>query len=715
MELKYEVEDRIIAELLGIQNFTNKESAILELVKNSYDANATDLKIIYKNNKIIFIDNGKGMSEKDMKIDWMHIGRSDKKEKYFFNGKNGEKRIYLGSKGIGRFALARLGKEVSISSYNGNDFPVNWTTNWESTNLITLDEKIDRGTKIVINNLRDKWDEIEIKKLINFLSRVYQNEFMKITVNFNGKEIEVYNQFIEPKIGINYLSKISFNYISDEKKIYCRVFSDEFREEASEYYEGNINNYESTIDLSIEKKLTLNEEKIYREVGDFKGEFLFKILSSEKEADRFLYKYARIPEPYNIGIILYRNDFSIASYDGTKDWIGLGKRSRKSPAAATHPTGSWRVRENNLSGKVEIDRNKNSMLKDLSNRQGIEENEHYEAFLDIIHEAISFFENYRQGIIRAINKKNEELFKENEEFKIIKNILKKINIIHCLDQEDRNNLVIEIKKMKDLKDNYKVKLDESTKEFKYNEKILSVFSTLGLKISSVAHDIKNDRNNLVDMADYIEEALKKHNVWEILNREENKKKTLYNIPKLLVNTKRYSQKINILMNNILKNVRKSQFELKKILIYDLINEIKDEWMKDYGMINIKLDINKEISLITSEDIFKVIFDNLILNSYQQNIKMEKIDINIKIIELEPNKLSIIYEDNGIGLDKKYLSNPNRILIPHETTRKDGHGLGMWIVNNTILKTEGYIIKIGNSNTENEYKGFYIEFILKGEK
>ena len=41
--LKYIVEDSTIAELLGVQNFTNKESAILELVKNAYDAQANNV------------------------------------------------------------------------------------------------------------------------------------------------------------------------------------------------------------------------------------------------------------------------------------------------------------------------------------------------------------------------------------------------------------------------------------------------------------------------------------------------------------------------------------------------------------------------------------------------------------------------------------------------------------------------------------------------
>ena len=44
-KLKYTIEDSTIAELLGVQNFTNKESAILELVKNAYDAQSKNVSI----------------------------------------------------------------------------------------------------------------------------------------------------------------------------------------------------------------------------------------------------------------------------------------------------------------------------------------------------------------------------------------------------------------------------------------------------------------------------------------------------------------------------------------------------------------------------------------------------------------------------------------------------------------------------------------------
>lgn len=713
MELKYEVEDKIIAELLGIQNFTNKESAILELIKNSYDAGATKTEIIYKGKELTIIDNGKGMSENIIKENWMYVGKSNKKGKYLFKDNIGQERIYSGSKGIGRFALARLGGNVKIISYNGSDNPIIWNTDWEQTNLEVLKDYNTIGTKIIITDLRDSWEEKGIEKLVDFLSRAYQNQLMKIVIVFNNKKFEVSNHFDKPKAGVNYLTKILFKYNSKQKNIFCQIHSDEFTEEALKYYNNNINNYEVTIDLLKEKKVLFNE-KIYEELGDFEGELFFKILSNENEAERFCYKHIKISEPYKSGVILYRNSFSISSYDGTKDWIGLGKRARKSPAAATHPTGNWRVKENNLSGKIEIDRKRNYMLKDLSNRQGIEENEHYEVFIDIIHKVISIFEDYRQEIIRAVNVKNVEILDEIEKFETIKEILKNPSIIHCLEYRSKDKLVVEVKDLFKLKEEYKIRYEEANKDFMYNEKILNVFSTLGLKVSSIAHDIKNDRNNLVNIANYIEKALKKYKVWETLNKDENKKISSSNVPKLLDDTKKYSKKINIFMSDILKNVKKSQFEIKELILYDVLNEIKEDWMNNYGILDINLDIDKNIIFNSSEDIFKVIFDNLILNSYQQNLNLETVNINIKIIENEFNELLIIYEDNGKGLDDKYLDKPRQILIPHETTRKDGHGLGMWIINNTILKTEGYIKKIGISNSDSTNKGFYFEFIIKGE-
>ena len=79
VRLKYEIEDSTIAELLGVQNFTNEESAILELVKNAYDAGATKLLINFNSNGLVISDNGVGMNENDIRSNWMHVGKSNKR------------------------------------------------------------------------------------------------------------------------------------------------------------------------------------------------------------------------------------------------------------------------------------------------------------------------------------------------------------------------------------------------------------------------------------------------------------------------------------------------------------------------------------------------------------------------------------------------------------------------------------------------------------
>ena len=58
-----------------------------------------------------------------------------------------------------------------------------------------------------------------------------------------------------------------------------------------------------------------------------------------------------------------------------------------------------------------------------------------------------------------------------------------------------------------------------------------------------------------------------------------------------------------------------------------------------------------------------------------------------------NLLEFCYQDNGKGLEKKYQKSPKDILEVHETSRKNGHGLGMWIVNNTVVLSGGEIIEI----------------------
>ena len=77
-KLQYIIEDKTIAELLGVQNFSTDESAVLELVKNAYDARASFVKLIFEDSRLIVLDDGSGMDVDDIKQKWMHVGKSTK-------------------------------------------------------------------------------------------------------------------------------------------------------------------------------------------------------------------------------------------------------------------------------------------------------------------------------------------------------------------------------------------------------------------------------------------------------------------------------------------------------------------------------------------------------------------------------------------------------------------------------------------------------------
>ena len=386
--------------------------------------------------------------------------------------------------------------------------------------------------------------------------------------------------------------------------------------------------------------------------------------------------------------------------EGKKDWLYLGVRSRKSPAAASHPTGAWRIRENQLSGKVLIDKRENALLEDLSNRQGLNENIYYQYFIKIIHRGLKEFEDFRQTIVRSVNQKNKTT--EKSEKKLIYLLLSKPQHVYNFNRSQYDELVKEIDSMVKENSSLFYEREELNEKYHYEVRLLNVLATMGLKASSAAHEFKNDRNNL-NNPEFIKQALIDYGMWDTLCSQENTKYVFRNVPELLKKCDRINHKISTFMNAVLANTEKSRFKRNLINISKLIENIQQSWCNDYAQIKMDLHISDSLLYTISEDILYVIFDNLILNSVQQNDDNE-VRIS-RLAEQREDLLFFRYSDNGVGLAKRYQSNPFKILEVHESTREDGHGLGMWIVNNTCLSSGGKIENImGNG-------GFCIEFTV----
>jgi hypothetical protein len=181
--------------ILGRDLIVNDYIAILELVKNSYDAYATLVEIRFEDDKIVISDNGKGMSLTDIKEKWLFVGFSakrdgteDVKRASFRNNIN---RNYAGAKGIGRLSCDRLSRVLtmttkSVDSLVAEQLNVKWSLFDEDqrqemeTISIPHESLLDENVKFVAQPTELHWfcqtcmrNGIERRFLIseNFLKR----------------------------------------------------------------------------------------------------------------------------------------------------------------------------------------------------------------------------------------------------------------------------------------------------------------------------------------------------------------------------------------------------------------------------------------------------------------------------------------------------------------------------------------------------------------
>lgn len=129
-KITYQISSRA-AILLGRESVSKVDGAIIELIKNTYDADATlcILSFDVEHNAIYIIDNGTGMTKETIQNCWMLIGTDNKKIEY----QSKRKRIKSGEKGIGRFALDRLGEVCEMyTKHKTSDKTLYWKTDWKN-------------------------------------------------------------------------------------------------------------------------------------------------------------------------------------------------------------------------------------------------------------------------------------------------------------------------------------------------------------------------------------------------------------------------------------------------------------------------------------------------------------------------------------------------------------------------------------------------------
>jgi len=187
--------------VLGRELITDDEVAILEMVKNSFDAGAKDVHLYFDSERILVVDDGSGMDEDDLRNKWLFVAYSAKRAANAedFRDKAASRGYLAGSKGIGRFSSDRLGQiltlqtrprgkaaqahrlEIDWSKFEQDDrqhfetIPVDYEAIEKFSlppELKELEARLSHGTIIEITNLRKVWDRDDLVSLKATLSKL---------------------------------------------------------------------------------------------------------------------------------------------------------------------------------------------------------------------------------------------------------------------------------------------------------------------------------------------------------------------------------------------------------------------------------------------------------------------------------------------------------------------------------------------------------------
>ena len=186
-----------LKDLIGRDLITDESVAVFELVKNSFDAHAKVVRILFEDDRIVIADDGKGMSRANILNKWLFVAYSAKREgteDEDYRDKISERtRPFAGAKGVGRFSCDRLGKRLLLSSRAAKQqvqiLKVDWTLYERDAKrefgevLVDLSEALDFpepalkpggkvGTVLEITGLRSEWGRKKIQGLKRELTKL---------------------------------------------------------------------------------------------------------------------------------------------------------------------------------------------------------------------------------------------------------------------------------------------------------------------------------------------------------------------------------------------------------------------------------------------------------------------------------------------------------------------------------------------------------------
>jgi signal transduction histidine kinase len=321
--------DAAMVRRLGRELVAKQETALAELVKNAYDADANTCSVIISDDAsgvMQVIDDGSGMSRVDLVNGFMRLA-SDEKVKNPVSPKFHRSRA--GKKGIGRFATERLGRRLTVITQTEEEdqgwrVTIDWSAFEQGTDINLIPNTISavpkersHGTTLLIQGLNDSWTEAEVKRVYRYLSTI-------ITPVFDS--IQTQHAEDDPGFSVDLVrtGQQNVTLVNAESEIFdLAVGLIEAEIDASgkttwsvAAKRWNLSDKDQDIGLDRDRSAPLQHARNVK----LKAHYFIQARELLGHSTAYI---RELLDEYG-GILLYRNGYRVAPYgDREDDWLGL--------------------------------------------------------------------------------------------------------------------------------------------------------------------------------------------------------------------------------------------------------------------------------------------------------------------------------------------------------------------------------------------------------
>lgn len=715
-----------IMRTLGNELISNDTVAVIELVKNSYDADATRILVRFfgpleqDKGGVEVIDNGKGMDLSVVRNAWMEPATPNKRNETYSN-KYG--RRVLGEKGIGRFATMRLSEELELITLAADSKQeVYGLFDWRQFDdphkfldqiLILTEERapqeicsggsiqklnwpnvedeeevnLSSGTILRMNHLKHSWGHDEFSELQRGLARLISPFFNKKNLTIKLDVPEEHSEFSAP---INPPNIVDFPHYSVKGKVKadgkCDLTLTIHAGDITRHMKGGFVRTET-------QRLQYVEEDVYQKrkneekdslsentpstVNDLAcGEIEIELriwdrddLGNLEQISKTNLQNIRKDLDALAGISIYRDGFRVLPYgEPNNDWLRLDIRRVQKPTV--------RLSNNQILGYVGISADNNPNLTDQSNRQGLNENLGYQDLKEVMLSILNEIENLRRSA-RKPTPSNEQTDSTSRSLFAPPDFNEVRAYLESAYPKDS--------KAKDLISSVEKQFSKQLENIKSAVSRYHSLATLGQLIDILLHDGRQPLSTINSQALLGMEDIDDidHEAHPIIPKLHKRFSLIASQGQVLHTTFRRVEPFGGR-----KKGRPSQLYLEKI-IEDAF-EVFETQLSEGGIL---IELPQTTTLVRIDPAeFQEVLINLLQNSiyWLKFVPKDRRKIAVTVKRTAEDCVEIIFADSGPGVASE---NKKNIFDPYFSTKPDGIGLGLSIVGEIITDYYGGTLEL----------------------